>query len=102
MIERLGPNAARTVLGDAYNPDFRYELETADDGFHIIVIDPTEGTSTSLKLETDAPHPEKLKPLWKNMTMNTSSKLELLSRIFFWFFIAAAGASIALVAIFQV
>lgn len=36
MIEHLGPNMARSILGNAYNPDFRYELATDDEGFHVM------------------------------------------------------------------
>ena len=34
MIEHLGPNMARSILGNAYNPDFRYELATDDEEGH--------------------------------------------------------------------
>lgn len=52
MIEQLGPNMARTIVGDAYNPDFKYELETDDEGFHLIVTNKSTGESEYRDLKT--------------------------------------------------
>lgn len=51
MIEKLGPSLARTVVGDDYNPDFTYELETSDAGLRLIITDPKTGNETVRALE---------------------------------------------------
>lgn len=51
MIEMLGPSLARTIVGDDYDPDFTYGLETSDAGLRLIITDPTTGKETVRELE---------------------------------------------------
>ena len=43
MFEPIGPNIARTIVGDDYNPDFRYELETTDECLRLVVTNKETG-----------------------------------------------------------
>lgn len=89
MIEHLGPNMARSILGSAYNPDFRYELETDDEGFHVIITNPEDGTSSYIKLEPEEPNQEKLTPIWQDDGRKRLPKVDLFSKIMTWFLLAA-------------
>lgn len=51
MIEVLDPKMAQVVVGSDYNPKFRYELETTDEGFHLIATDLETGEAQVRKLE---------------------------------------------------
>ena len=55
MIEPLGPVMARTIVGDVYSSDFRYELETTDEGMQIIITNKKTGEST-VKVLSEEPH----------------------------------------------
>lgn len=95
MIEPLGPNMARSLMGDAYNPDFRYELETDDDGFHVIIINTADGTSSSVKLDPEAPDPQRIAPIWGDGLEKRLPKKDLFSRLMFWCCIAACAVCVA-------
>lgn len=89
MIEVLGPSMAQSLMGSAYNPDYKYELETDDDGFHIIIINPEDGTSTSMKLDPEQPDPERISPIWRDDLSERLPKTDLFSKLLFWFCVAA-------------
>lgn len=74
MIEVLGPSLARAVVGDDYDPDFKYELETDESGMRVIITNTEDGSSTVKELEDtlvdEGYHPE---PIWNlNSITNTS------------------------------
>lgn len=72
MIEHLGPNMVRTIVGDAYDPAFRYELETNEEGFHLIVTNKESGESNCVDL-TDTIRPEEPpKQIWDEEKLNMS------------------------------
>ncbi len=54
MIEPLGPNMARSIFGEDYNPDYRYELETTEEGLQVIVTNKASGEASVRKLTDDA------------------------------------------------
>lgn len=56
MFEPIGPNIARTIVGDDYNPDFRYELETTDECLRLVVTNKETG-EVSYKDLTDTNTP---------------------------------------------
>lgn len=95
MIEHLGPNMARSILGNAYNPDFCYELETDDEGFHVIITNPEDGTSSYIKLDPEEPNPDKLKPIWQEGVKEESPRADLLSKVLLGFLLAAMCVCIA-------
>lgn len=101
MIEPLGPNMARSLMGSAYNPEFKYELETDDAGFHIIVTNMQDGTSTSIELDPEPPDPERLSSVWANDLSERLPKKDLLSRMLFWCCIAAAVVCVVFVLLNQ-
>ena len=82
MIEHLGPNMARSILGNAYNPDFRYELETDDEGLHVIITNPEDGTSSYIKLDPEEPK-------------EGPPRADLLSKVLLGFLLAAMCVCIA-------
>lgn len=90
MLELLGPNVARTIMGDAYNPDFRYELETDDNGFHVIITNIETKEFSSVELSAQEADPEKLSSIWKDDLSGRLPKKGLLNKLLFWFCIAAA------------
>ena len=94
MIEHLGPNMARSILGNAYNPDFRYELATDDEGFHVIITNPEDGTSSYIKLDPEEPNPDKLKPIWQE-GVKEGPRADLLSKVLLGFLLAAMCVCIA-------
>ncbi len=53
MIEPLGPNMARTILGEDYSPDYRYELETTESGLQVIITEKATGKSSIRRLADD-------------------------------------------------
>lgn len=63
MIEPLGPNMVRTIIGD-YDPDYTYQLETNDDGMRIIVINKKTGDSQVRPLEDTVDHSQHIDPLY--------------------------------------
>ena len=95
MIEHLGPNMARSILGNAYNPDFRYELATDDEGFHVIITNPEDGTSSYIKLDPEEPNPDKLKPIWQEGVKEGPPRADILSKVLLGFFLAAMCVCIA-------
>lgn len=101
MIEVLGPNMARSLMGSAYNPDFRYELETDDEGFHVIITNPEDGTSTVMKLDADEPDPDKITPIWHDDLNERLPRRDLLSKMLFWCCIASAIVCIAAVLFYR-
>lgn len=64
MVEHLGPNMARTVMGPAYNPAFEYTLVTDEEGFHVLAHNPEDDSMSCIKLDPEAPDPERLTPIW--------------------------------------
>lgn len=97
MVEQLGPNMARSLMGSSYNPACRYELETDDDGFHLIITNTEDGTSTYMDLQPEPPDPEKIKPLWSSGVRDDLPKNSLLCKLLFWCCIIAGCACIALI-----
>ena len=79
MIETLGPNMARTIVGDAYDPDYKYELETDDEGFHLIVTNKTTGESKYLNLNESEKEEDTRAPLWDEERLERESKRSKLS-----------------------
>ena len=75
MIEMLGPSLARAVVGDDYDPDYKYELETDDSGMRVIVTNMKDGTSTVKELEdTYEEEPYKPDPIWDlRQTLTTAN-----------------------------
>lgn len=60
MIEPIGPAIARSIVGENYSSEFRYELETDDEGLHLIVTNKTTGESYTRHLtDTEKPPEEK-------------------------------------------
>ena len=84
MIEPLGPNMARTVMGDAYNPDYKYELETNEEGFHVIITNPKTGESSNLELEPEKEDRSKLTAIWDDELLQRKKRGGLLSSGLFW------------------
>ena len=64
MIEAIGPNVARSIVGDAYSPDFRYELETDDEGLHLHITNKQTGETNTLKLTETTPETPKRDELY--------------------------------------
>lgn len=89
MIEPLGPNMARSIMGSAYNPAYKYELETDDDGFHVIITNPEDGETTSMKLDPEEPDQERITPIWDSGVGNRLPKRDLISQLLFWCCIAS-------------
>lgn len=83
MFEPLGPNMARTLMGDAYNPAYKYELETDADGFHVIITDKQSGKSKSVRLEPEEPDEVRLTPIWRQDLDRRLQRNDLLSRLLF-------------------
>ena len=64
MIEVLGPNMARTIVGDDYSPDCKYELETDDEGLMLIVTNKETGESSSRRLPDTSTPQSHLDPIY--------------------------------------
>lgn len=63
MIEQLSPTIARTIVGDDYSPDYRYELETTEEGLRLIITNKETGESSVRPLmdtETESKHVDPL------------------------------------------
>lgn len=90
MVETLGPNMARSIVGDVYDPSYVYELETTEQGMFLIVSNPADGTSTSRKLEEEIqeerPHYE---PLFTQRELS-KDKRNSAANIFMWVIFASA------------
>lgn len=76
MIEKLGPNMARTVMGTAYNPAFEYTLVTEEDGFQVIARNPEDDTITCIHLDPEEADPQRLTPIWDMERLEREGKKE--------------------------
>lgn len=56
MFEEIGPAMVRSILG-VYDPDYRYELNTTEEGLRVIVTHKTTGESKVVNLP-DTPKEE--------------------------------------------
>lgn len=97
MFESLGPNMAKSLMGDAYNPEYRYELETDDSGFHIIVTNTRTNDKSFVHLETEAPNPEKYRPLLDEDAHRKLKRGVTGFNIWFWLLMLGAVSIIAVV-----
>lgn len=50
LREQLGPNMARTIVGDAYDPDYNYFLDTDEGGLHLTIVNKINGDSRHIDL----------------------------------------------------
>lgn len=64
MIEQLSPTIARTIVGDDYSSDYRYEMETTEEGLRLIITNKETGESTSRLLEDTNQTPTRVDPLY--------------------------------------
>jgi hypothetical protein len=65
MKEEIGPNLARTLAGQYYDPSKNYELLTTEDGFFLASINKETGERVVEKLETEEACNERA-PLFKD------------------------------------
>lgn len=80
MIEELGPNMARTIVGDAYDPEYKYELETSEDGLKVIITNRKTEESTCQYLRDDPKPVESRAPIWDEEKVNLDTRLLELER----------------------
>lgn len=71
MIEPIGPAIARTIVGEDYSPDFRYELETNDEGMRIIAINKETGESSVRPLVSDEASMKRVDPLYDDERLDS-------------------------------
>lgn len=64
MFEELGPNMARAIVGEDYNPDYKYELETSDEGLCLHITDRSTGDSHSMMLKDDPKDSKHYDPMY--------------------------------------
>lgn len=91
MYEQLGPCMARSIMGAAYDPDRKYALETAEDGFHVIILDPKTGEKTTLKLEPEPVDAARMTPIWQDELEERLPQNDLWSRFLLGVCLLVAG-----------
>lgn len=64
MFEELGPNMARAIVGEDYNPNYKYELETAEEGLSLHITDKSTGESSTLMLNDDPKDSKHYDPMY--------------------------------------
>ena len=64
MIEVMGPSMAQAIVGDKYSPNYRYELETTDEGMQVIITNKESGEASVIKLTEDATESKHYDPLY--------------------------------------
>lgn len=69
MIEPIGPAMAKSILGDKYSPDYRYELETTEEGLQVIITNKESGESSVLKLSDDITESQHYDPIYDEETI---------------------------------
>lgn len=65
MIEKMGPAMAKSIMGDAYSPEYRYELETTDEGLQVIVTNKQTGEASVVKLTDDPTESSHYDPIYE-------------------------------------
>ena len=65
MIELMGPAMAKSIMGDAYNANYRYELETTDEGLQVIITNKETGEASVLKLSEDVTENPHYDPIYE-------------------------------------
>lgn len=99
MFEELGPVMARSIVGDSYNPDYRYELETADDGMHLHITNKKTGECNTIKLEDTAEESSHYDPLYDDERMDELRKRRRISARGLLFAACVACVVLALVSL---
>lgn len=69
MIEPMGPAMAKSILGDKYSADYRYELETTDEGLQVIITNKESGESSVIKLADDPVESPHYDPIYDEETI---------------------------------
>ena len=94
MIERLAPSMAKTILGDKYSPDFRYELETSEEGLQVIITNKETGESSVLKLSEDATESTHYDPIYNAEVIKARGEYNKRGRFGFILAFAICGVCI--------
>lgn len=79
MFEELGPNMARTIVGESYNPDYKYELETSDEGLRLHITDKKTGECNTIKLQDEQEPSKHWDPLYDEERMASMRQRSRLS-----------------------
>lgn len=97
---RTGADLPKRKIWEVVNGDLGgvsgvYELATDDEGFHVIITNPEDGTSSYIKLDPEEPNPDKLKPIWQEGVKEGPPRADLLSKVLLGFLLAAMCVCIA-------
>lgn len=83
MIEPIGPAMAKSILGDSYSSDYRYELETTEEGLQVIITNKETGESSVLKLSDDITENQHYDPIYDEETIRARGEYAKRGRIGF-------------------